>query len=139
MSVDIAFPVEFIVEGTAVSLSAKRRESVAEWKERVKAAGKRVLPDGYFANDGRLAVTLYYFPDAEMQGDIDNIVKPVLDAMNQDIYLDDRQVERVVVQKFEPGGIFLFSAPSVILERALKGSKPALYIRLSDNPSEDLI
>ncbi len=74
-----------------------------------------------------------------MQGDIDNIVKPVLDAMSRDIYADDRQIERVVVQKFEPGGIFRFSAPSDALEQALNGDKPVLYVRLSDNPSEELV
>ncbi len=74
-----------------------------------------------------------------MQGDIDNIVKPVLDALERHIYIDDRQVQRVLVQKFEPGSVFSFTRPSPILENALEQSKPALYIRLSDDPFEDLV
>jgi hypothetical protein len=73
-----------------------------------------------------------------MQGDIDNIVKPILDAMERHIYLDDRQVERVVVQKFEPGSVYQFASPSVALDMALSHDKPVLYIRLSDDPFEDL-
>jgi hypothetical protein len=73
-----------------------------------------------------------------MQGDIDNIVKPILDAMERHIYLDDRQVERVVVQKFEPGSVYQFALPSVVLDMALSHDKPVLYIRLSDDPFEDL-
>ena len=74
-----------------------------------------------------------------MQGDIDNIVKPVLDALERHIYIDDRQVQRVLVQKFEPGSVFSFTRPSPILGNALEQSKPALYIRLSDDPFEDLV
>jgi crossover junction endodeoxyribonuclease RusA len=73
-----------------------------------------------------------------MEGDIDNIVKPVLDALGGHIYLDDWQVERVVVQKFEPGKLFPFAAPSPTLDDAVNGWKPVLYVRLSNDPFEDL-
>jgi crossover junction endodeoxyribonuclease RusA len=68
-----------------------------------------------------------------------NIVKPILDALGQHIYVDDRQVERVWVQKFEPDNIFQFSAPSVTLAGAIEGDKPLLYVRLSDDPAEGLV
>jgi len=74
-----------------------------------------------------------------MQGDIDNIVKPVLDALCRHVYFDDQQVERVRVQKFEPDRIFRFSAPSEMLSAAIQGDKPLLYIRLSDDLTEGLI
>jgi crossover junction endodeoxyribonuclease RusA len=73
-----------------------------------------------------------------MQGDIDNIVKPILDALGQHIYVDDSQVERVVVQKFEPGNVFPFGSPSSTLEDALNRPKPLLYVRLTDDPFEEL-
>lgn len=139
MSIEIEFPFEFIVDGTPVSLQAKRPESVREWKARIVAASNAGLPEGHFATADRLAVTLYYFPAAPMQGDIDNIVKPILDAMCKHIYLDDRQVERLLIQKFEPDNIFVFASPSSALADALNRAKPTLYIRLSDNPLEDLV
>lgn len=73
-----------------------------------------------------------------MPGDIDNIVKPILDAMAHHIYLDDHQVERLVVQKFEPERDVRFSLPSAILVAALNRRRPTLYVRLSDNPLEDV-
>ena len=88
MSVEIEFPLEFVVAGTPVSLQTKRRESLDEWKVRVVEASRTVLPEGYFATDDPLAITLYYFPDYETQGDIDNIVKPILDALGRHIYVD---------------------------------------------------
>lgn len=85
-----------------------------------------------------MAVTLYYLPEARMQGDVDNIVKLVLDALCKHIYLDDAQVERVVVQKFEPGNVFSFRRPSAAMVAAISGPKPALYVRVSTDPFEDL-
>ena len=136
---EIAFPVEFIVDGTPVSAGAKRPETRSAWKERVKAASRTTLPEGHWASADRIAVTLFYFPAKPGQGDIDNIVKLVLDALCRHIYMDDAQVERVLVQKFEPGNVFPFRSPSSALETALSRTKPVLYVRLSNDPFEDLI
>ena len=73
-----------------------------------------------------------------MQGDVDNIVKPILDALSRHIYLDDQQIERVVVQKFELGFRFSFAKPSGALAEALRETEPVLYIRVSSDPFEDL-
>jgi crossover junction endodeoxyribonuclease RusA len=137
MTVEIEFPLEFIVEGTALSLQAKRRKSINQWKARIRDASRAVLPEGHFATERPLAVTLYYFPPAQM-GDVDNIVKHILDALEKHIYMSDRQIQRVLAQKFEPGNVFAFGSPSPALLEALNRPKPVLYIRLSDDPFEDL-
>src|SRR5438105_439711 len=138
MTVEITFPFEFIVEGAAISLQAKRSQSIAQWKSQIVEASQPVLPEGHFATDAALAITLFYFPADEMQGDLDNIVKPILDALDRHIYMDDRQIQRILVQKFEPGNVFEFGSPSPTLQDALNRPKPVLYIRLSDEPFEDL-
>jgi len=134
----IEFPIEFIVQGTPVSLEAKRARSKEEWKERVKSASSTAIPDPHFASDERMAVTLYYLPSEPMQGDVDNIVKLILDALSRHIYIDDGQVERVVVQKFEPGNVFTFSQPTEKFAEALAGNRPVLYVRVSNDPHEEL-
>ncbi len=106
--------------------------------ERVRAASRECLPDGYWATGGRVAATLFYFPASAMDGDIDNIIKPVPDALGRNIDMDDGQVERVVAQKFEPAKMFNFSAPSAKLADAVNGQKPVLYVKLSNNPFEEL-
>ncbi len=138
VSVEIAFPLEFIVEGTAVSRQAKRRESIDQWKTRIVDASRPFLPEGHFLTERALAVTLYYFPATEMQGDIDNIVQPILNAMSKHIYRDDRQVQRLIVQKFEPGRIFEFASPTPTLADALSRSEPVLYVRISDDPFDGM-
>jgi len=138
MSMDIDFPIEFIVPGTPISLQAKRHQSLDEWKDRVIMASRTVLPESHFATGDPISITMYYFPASEMQGDLDNIVKPILDALDRHIYLSDRQVERILIQKFEPGKVFRFTQPSLILGNALDHPKPVFYVRISNDPFEDL-
>jgi hypothetical protein len=135
---EIEFPIEFLVLGTPVSAQSRNPVSRDGWKARVLAAAESVVLQPHFASQKRLAVTLYYFPDGPHQVDVDNIVKLTLDALLPHIYLDDSQIERVVVQKFEPGNVFRFSDPSATLLDAVTGTKPVLYVRLSDRPFEDL-
>ena len=132
------FPFDFIVYGTPPSLQRKGSRGKAEWKQAVKEACAPLLPEMHFATSRPLAVTLYYFPDGEMEGDIDNIVKLTLDALSKYLYKDDHQIERVVVQKFEAGRIFTFSSPSETLLECVLGDKPALYVRVSDNLEDGL-
>lgn len=139
MSMEIQFPLEFIVQGTPVSLQCKRTIAKDDWKGRVRDASYNVLPEGHFSTEAPISITLFYFPATEMQGDVDNIVKPILDALSQHIYADDKQVERVWVQKFEPGRIFEFTNPSEVLSEALDGEKPLLFIRLGDDLTEGLV
>lgn len=138
VSLEPDFPFEFIVPGTPVSLQRANPKARREWKNLVRESSAARLPEMHFATDQRLAITLYYYPEDRMTGDVDNIVKLTLDAMCKQIYLDDEQVERVVVQKFERDRIFAFRDPSPTLAACMLGEKPALYIRVSADPHEDL-
>jgi hypothetical protein len=134
MSVEIKFPLEFVVEGVPVSLQAKRPRTMQAWKSRLRREAKRHLPVGHWATERPVHITILYFPDTQMEGDLDNILKPILDALSKLIYLDDAQVERILVQKFEPGRIATFSQPSAMLAEAVAKSGPRLYIKI-DVPS----
>ena len=136
---ELNFPIEFIVLGTPVSFQGDRPAAKSEWKERVKNASGSAMPRPHFVSQDRMAVTIYYFPAQPMQGDVDNIIKLIVDALTQHVYFDDRQVERIVVQKFEPGNVFTFAEPSEVLSRALETAKPLVYIRINNDPFEDLI
>jgi crossover junction endodeoxyribonuclease RusA len=135
---EIEFPLEFIVFGTPVSHQRGNRRAKAEWKQLVKNGSLSALPEAHFCTEQPLAVTLYYFPNGRMDGDIDNIIKPTLDALTKHIYFDDNQIERIVVQKFEPDRVFSFSAPSETLVACMLGRKPALYIQISDDLRRDI-
>ena len=78
-----------------------------------------------------MAVTIYFFPQAEMLADIDNCAKPILDALGHFIYVDDKQVDRIVVQKFEPERpMEIMDEPTESLAMALAADRPIVYIRV---------
>ena len=70
-----------------------------------------------------------------MHGDVDNIVKPILDGMDTIVYPSDQRIERVVVQKFEPGVEVIFRSLTPTLQQALETDRPAIYIRIDDDLS----
>ena len=129
--IEIHFPFEFFIEGTPIA-SSNMGNSKKEWIELVKTSYKLLLPEDHWVSSDIVYVTILYFPDAPMQGDIDNIVKWIVDAMRKSIYIDDRQVERVIVQKFEPGRDASFADPTDTLSVALDMDRPIVYIRVDD-------
>ena len=129
MSVEIEFPVEVMVPGVPLSLQASTA-SKEEWKERIRTAAREELPEGHFAAEGPIEVRIYYFSDAPANVDLDNIVKPIFDSLSRFIYLDDRQVERLVAQKFEPGRLFTFTSPSPRLAETIDADGPRVYLQI---------
>lgn len=97
----------------------------------MKAAARQRLNETVewaYLDEAPVALTIYYFPTTPVVGDIDNIVKPIMDALTGVAYLDDQVVERVVAQRFEPGAGWAFAEPSERLAAALN------TIAASDNP-----
>ena len=131
------YPLEFFVAATPMSFQASGR-SKERWKVSVSEAARqrvRETDELGFLDRCPLAVTVYYFPAAPMIGDIDNIVKPIVDALIHVAYMDDKDVERVVVQKFEPQVDWDFSNPSDQLVAALDTATPVVYVRVDDDLS----
>lgn len=48
-------------------------------------------------------------------------------------FLDDQQVERVVVQKFEPDNIFAFGDPSPALVEAIGTEGASIYVKVTED------
>jgi Holliday junction resolvase RusA-like endonuclease len=136
MSVEINFPVEFIIQGVPLAYRARSREG---WKLRVASAARAELQEGHWATTEPVAATIFYFPRASMQGDIDNIVEPILDALINVLYMNDRQVERILVQKFEPGRAFSFTDPTPRLAEVLERERPVLYVRVDNDVSRGIL
>jgi Holliday junction resolvase RusA-like endonuclease len=124
------YPLEVVLEGTPVAFQSKRAKRREAWKERVKGATRDRQRETYelgFLDHRALAVTIYYFPSAPMDADVDNIVKLILDGMIGFAYLDDHAVERVTVQKFEPDGGWEFVNIADQLALALDTEAPVVH------------
>jgi crossover junction endodeoxyribonuclease RusA len=136
--VSLPFPVEFLIRDTPRSHQSKNARAREQWKQQVRAVAKahvNTLRDFFLLDDRALSVTISYFPPAPMDGDVDNIVKLIVDGMTDVIYPDDRHLERVIVQKFEPGIEFVMHSLTPTLEQATDAEPPVIYIRIDDDLS----
>lgn len=134
-SASIPFPLEVVIEATPISAQGSSSSRDA-WKQLVAEGTRRrlsELTDWYWLEPQPLSVTIFYFPDAPMEGDIDNIVKPILDAMKTIVYHDDDVVERVLVQRFEPGLAWSFGTLAEKLAVAVDRMPPVVYIRVDSD------
>lgn len=128
-------PFEFFIAETPRALGASAR-SRQRWIGTLRRAARRrteELVELVWLEERPLALSLFYFPPAAMEGDVDNIIKPITDALVGVVYLDDRQVERIVAQKFEPDVDWSFDRPSEVLSAALDAEAPVVYIRVDDD------
>jgi len=135
--ISLPFPIEFVIRDTPRSHQSSNKKKEL-WKRKVgeiASAHVKTLTDFFFLDDRPLAATIFYFPPTEMQGDVDNIVKLIVDGMNGIVYPNDRLIERVVVQKVEPGVDVVFHSMTPTLAQALETDPPAIYIRIDDDLS----
>jgi Holliday junction resolvase RusA-like endonuclease len=135
---DTMYPFEVVLQGTPISLQSKKPVKREAWKRKLADVALERRKETYelgFIDERPVAITIYYFPAYPMQGDIDNIVKPIIDAMIYVVFPDDQVVERVTVQKFEPDQDWEFQSPSEQLAVALEIEKPVVYVRVDDDLS----
>jgi crossover junction endodeoxyribonuclease RusA len=136
--ITLPFPIEFMIRDTPRSHQSDNSKGKELWKLKVgeiARAHARTLRDFYFLDQRPLAATIFYFPPTEMEGDVDNIVKLIVDGMVAIIYPDDQLLERIIVQKFEPGVEAIFRSLSPMLEEAIETDPPVVYIRIDDDLS----
>ena len=71
----IPFPLEVVIAATPISAQGSAPSKEA-WKRMVAESARqrlREMTDWYWLDERPIAVTIFYFPAAAMQGDIDNI------------------------------------------------------------------
>ena len=134
--ISLPFPIEFVIRDTPRSHQSANAKGKELWKRKVGAmasAHARTLRELFYIDHRPLAATIFYFPPTKMEGDVDNIVKLIIDGMKTVIYPDDRVLERIVVQKFEPGVEVVLNSLTPMLERAAETDPPVIYIRIDDD------
>ena len=83
-------PFEFIVVGRAVSQRAKSSASRDRWRRQIRAEAQTQWGDAV-PESGPLAVMVSYL-SVDPGIDVDNIPKPILDALKDVVFADDEQV-----------------------------------------------
>ena len=91
----MTIPLEFVVEGPPVSQQARNRELRRIWRQRVRRAARRRWPMEDPPSVGPVMFTIIHFYDNRML-DVDNLPKPILDALKGLVFQDDAQVTDLI-------------------------------------------
>jgi crossover junction endodeoxyribonuclease RusA len=122
-------PFEFNVDGPPVSQQARRPERLAAWKVSVRAKAHEFWPKEAPAVEQEITVEITHFFEGA-PADVDNIPKPILDALKGLVYVDDRQVTDLVSRRRPLGGPHKVDSLSPTLAEGLAEGREFLHIRI---------
>ena len=125
------------MERPPVSVQARRRERVREWRRELENAVDEVW-DSERITDRKLMVVITYFFD-ETPIDVDNIPKPILDALKVKVFSDDSQVYELLCRKRSRADNLSIVRPSRELLDALGNSRQVLHVSVSEVESLEVV
>ena len=133
----MAIPLEFTIDGSPVSQQARRRQRVREWQQEVRNVAEREWK-GEPPVAEELMVTIIYVYDA-IPLDVDNIPKPILDALKGLVFINDNQITDLICRKRDMSTELQVQYFSPALDEALDGSTPFVHIIVGNAPDQEMI
>jgi hypothetical protein len=80
-------------------------------------------------------ITVTYFHDGSaVRIDNDNLLKPIQDALNNLVYVDDRQITDCTVRKTDINGRFAVRGMPPLLAEAFSNGTEFLHVRIEARP-----
>lgn len=123
--------IEFIILERARSVRTRRREEYRAWKSRVRAAAK-LNASGEFLPAARLTIV---FLCARALADVDNVIKPIQDALVGIAYQDDVMVTDVESHRRRLSDVpDLARIPRLLRDSWLAG-RECVYVRVENAPA----
>ncbi len=118
------------VIGSPISLQASH-ESNQQYQATVSEAASKIVVSPIRA-DEKVKIEIDWFSGGfQNKPDIDNIIKPILDALKGIVFGDDNQVESIVARKYNTLGVNRFMRePLCIIEPLLDGHKDYVFVRI---------
>lgn len=98
-------PFEFIIQGPPVSQQTRNRSLLRDWKNRVRFEAQRKWPSGNPPTQKEIEIRITYFYE-DVSPDVNNITKPIQDALKGLIFEDDRQIVNLTCRKRSIDGSF---------------------------------
>lgn len=123
-------PVELIVVGVPVSLQSKGKGRAA-WKARVANEAHKIALVGVHPHTGPIRVCITYYYEGSSP-DVDNIIKPIQDALCGIVYVDDAQVEDTRCRKKRIDGSYTLEDVTPATLAAIRGGRSFVRILISE-------
>ncbi len=87
---------------------------------------------------GSIMLTITYFYE-NISMDVDNLPKPISDALKGLVYVDDEQVPDVLCRKRNRRSVFRIENPSNVLNDGLRRGNEFLYVVVAQAPDQEVI
>ena len=135
-------PFEFVIDGPPVSSQANNRKNLRKWRKELKNKAKSHWPEDEFpVGDSVMVEITYFYEKGPPKIDVDNMSKPILDALEGVVYEDDVQVTDLLCQKrrLEDIRVEIFSdmLSDMLLERLTQEGE-FLFIVVQDAPDQEV-
>jgi crossover junction endodeoxyribonuclease RusA len=131
-------PFEFVVIGKPISHQAKERKRVQAWKDQVRSVAESYWKGNVPLGETIQVVITHYYDivggDESAVPDSDNIVKPIRDALNGLIYVDDYQITDFISRRRNLNGSFRVKGISPALAEGFSKGQEFLHIRIEPAP-----
>lgn len=126
--------LEFVVLGPPISCRQSkphRKLNLAAWKAKVRTEVESKWAAAPLT--GKLkAIVINFHTGDEPPVDVDNLSKPILDAMNKLVYDDDRQVRQAEITHIRIDAPMVIAGASKILVNAIQAGQQFVYVRIED-------
>lgn len=133
-------PFEFTVPGPPLSHQTRHRDRLAGWRRTVLAAALNLWPENEAPVDVPIEITVVYYHDGQqVRIDDDNLLKPIQDAVNGHMYVDDGLITGAYVRKTPLDGSFRVRGMPRILADAFVEGVQFIYIRLDSAPNHRVL
>lgn len=124
---------EFVIAGPPISQQTNNRILLQAWKEQVRREAAKRWPRGVAPVTTPTMLTVVYFQDSPpMLIDNDNFAKPIADALNGLVYVDDRYVTDTKIRRTQRAGKVRIR--SLVLASGFIFNRPFLYVKVEDAP-----
>lgn len=132
-------PFEFVIDGPPVSQQTRRAEKRRDWISKVENEAKSHWPEDELPVASSVMVKIAYFYEENVSPkiDVDNISKPILDALKKTIFTDDTQVTDLLCQKRRLEDIRVEISSDMLLKRLMKEGE-FLFIVVQDAPDQEV-
>ncbi|MEL6223782.1 MAG: RusA family crossover junction endodeoxyribonuclease [Cyanobacteria bacterium J06627_8] len=131
-------PFEFNVLGKPVSHQTKNKQRLSDWKRTVRETAAIQWENRSPLGIAVQVIITHYFdsPDGDESSvsDSDNIVKPVRDALNGLIYVDDYQITDFISRRRNLNHSFRVKGMSTILAEGFCQGKEFLHVKVDRAP-----
>lgn len=125
---------EFLIPDRPLSVQARRRQRKQEWQQFVAEEAAKTWERSPIADKNLQCTLIYLCGDAPV--DVDNIVKPILDALKGLVYEDDILITDVEARRRPLASLSDYNIeqwPDHLLQGLLSGSE-CVYVRISEQP-----